>query len=80
VDLALVNTGEAEEPLPAEVAVTTAAGEVEADGVGGYHTEFRGQALVFQRSPELSAARLSPGARHPLGWVRTTSPLEIHVP
>jgi len=79
VDIALVNAGEAEEPLPAEIIATGAGGGADADGIGGYRAEMRGADVVFQRAPEFAAAHLAPGARHPLGWVRTETEIQLHV-
>lgn len=79
VDMTLVNAGEAEEPLPSEVVVTSGGAGAEADGVGGYRAEIRGDDVVFQRAPELAPLRLAPGTRHPLGWVRGASEFQIHV-
>ena len=79
VDIALVNAGETEEPLPAEVVVTGGETEADADGVGGYRAETRGREVVFRRMPGLESARLAPGVRHPLGWLRTASETDIHV-
>ena len=79
VDIELVNEGDADEPLPAEVVVTSGETGAAADGVGGYRAETRGREVVFHRSSELEPARLAPGARHPLGWLRVASEIEIHV-
>lgn len=79
VDIALVNAGETEEPLPAEVVVTGGETEADADGVGGYRAETRGREVVFRRMPGLESARLAPGVRHPLGWLRKASETDIHV-
>ena len=77
VDIALVNAGETDEPLPAEIVVT--GGADGADGVGGYRAEMRGGEVAFRRTPGMESARLSPGMRHPLGWLRAASKSEIHV-
>ena len=79
MDMTLVNAGEAEEPLPAEVVVTSGGAGAAADGVGGYRAEIRGRDVVFHRAPELAPLRLAPGTRHPLGWVRGASEMQIHV-
>ncbi len=79
MDMTLVNTGEADEPLPSEVVITGGEAGAEADGVGGYRAETRGHDVVFHRAPELAPLRLTPGMRHPLGWVRGASEIEIHV-
>jgi hypothetical protein len=79
VAMTLVNVGEADEPLPSEVVVTSGEADAEADGVGGYRAETRGRKVVFHRAPELAHLRLTPGTRHPLGWVRGASEIEIHV-
>jgi hypothetical protein len=59
--------------------VTGAGGGADADGIGGYRAEMRGADVVFQRAPEIVAVRLVPGARHPLGWVRTETEIQIYV-
>ena len=79
VDLALVNDGDTDEPLPREVVVTGGETAADADGVGGYRAEAHGREVVFLRAPELESARLAPGARHPLGWLRAASEIDIHV-
>jgi hypothetical protein len=79
MDLTLVNAGEAEEPLPRQVIVVSQDDRVEGDAVGGYQAEMHGRELILQRPPELAHARLAPGTRHPLGWLRTTSEISIHV-
>lgn len=79
VDLTLVNVGDAEMALPVEIVAVSGENGVVADGVGGYRAETHGCEVVFQCAPELAALRLAPGARHPLGWMRTSSGIEIHV-
>ena len=75
VDIALFNAGESDEPMP----VSLVARAEEADGVGGYRADLRGGEVVFHLAPELAAARLAPGTRHPVGWVRGQTETPIHV-
>lgn len=79
VDLTLVNAGDGEVALPTEIVAVSGENGVAADGVGGYRAQTRGCEVVFQCTPELASLRLAPGARHPLGWVRTNSGIEVHV-
>ena len=76
-DLVLINAGEDEAPLPARVIATAAGGIESADGVGGYRAEWSEKQVIFHRAESLAPARLAPGARHPVGWLRAGAELQI---
>ncbi len=78
-DITLMNAGEAEAPYPARVLVTCASEIDAADAVGGYRAEISGNAVVFERSEEISPARILPGRRHPIGWVHAKSQIQISI-
>ena len=69
-DLTLVNRGEGEAALPSRIVAASRSAVQAADGVGGYHAEIRGSSAIFQRDDVLASARIPPGERRALGWVR----------
>lgn len=77
VDLAVFNDGEAEMALPARIVATGAVAVDAADGVGGYRAEIAGATVVFLRDEALAQARIPPGARHAVGWLRAGTEIQI---
>jgi hypothetical protein len=80
IDLALVNGGESEAALPLRVVVKSGSAIEAADGVGGYRAEITEKTVTFSRTEPTGAASIPPGTRHPLGWVRTASEIQILPP
>lgn len=75
VDITIFNAGESEEPVPKSLVTH---GE-DADGAGGYRAEINNGEIVFERSPELAVVRIAPGARYPVGWVRSENENNVYV-
>jgi hypothetical protein len=79
-DLVLVNSGEADAPLPRRVVVTSAKAIQAADGIGGYRADISGSDVIFERAEELASTRIPPGSRRPMGWLRSGGDLFIQTP
>jgi uncharacterized protein DUF3142 len=78
-DIALVNEGEIDEPLPARINATWRdARPVSADALGGFIFEKENErAASFRASPGLAQTRLPPGERRAVGWLRLDRPGKI---
>jgi hypothetical protein len=79
IDLALLNAGESDAAFPSRIVVKSAAPIEAADGIGGYRAEIAGREVTFLRAAELAPARLSPGTRLPLGWLRAAPDPQIEI-
>ena len=78
-DIRIINDGEADEPLPRRILAKCAGGIEASDGIGGYRVESENSTVVFVRSDELQPARLRPGERHTVGWIRAAGVIELSV-
>jgi hypothetical protein len=78
-DIRLINNGEADEPLPRRILAKCMGGIEAADGIGGYRTESEKDMVSFLRADELQPARLRPGERHAVGWIRAAGAIELSV-
>ena len=82
-ELDLLNSGEADTPLPIAVAVTWRSGRlVAADALVGFELEKNGpEEAVFRRMPDAVLQWLAVGQRRPLGWLRfdVDTEVEVHV-
>ena len=78
-DLVVFNDSEAEMALPPRIAVKAVTAVDGADGVGGYRAEASENSVVFLRDEALAPARIPPGARHAIGWVRAGSEMQIQI-
>ncbi len=92
-DVAIVNDGELDEPVPRAIdAAWDGARLVASDALEGFTFENGADAqpsasedrrlearAIFRAAPELESARLSPGERRVIGWLRLDPPRRIHV-
>ena len=82
VDLALVNTGDADAPLPAKVTIDwTGPAPLASDFLAGFQQlEQSPTSVTLSRSDadsEAPANRLAPGDRRAIGWLRFTTDTEV---
>ncbi len=78
-DLVVFNHGEAEMALPDRIVVKASTAVDGADGVGGYRSEASENSVVYFRDESLAPARIPPGARHSIGWLRAGSEMQIQI-
>lgn len=79
-DIAVINDGEDDVPLPAVVNAEWSEATLQArDALGGYGAEAGEKSVRFVASPELSLERLSPGTRRVIGWIRLSKSEPLHV-
>ncbi len=79
-DIALINDGELDEPIPPTVvAEWKSARLVSSDALPGFTLDPGENSATFRLSAELDSARLSPGENRAIGWLRLDPPQRIHV-
>ncbi len=77
IDLAIVNTGEAEEELDSAVtAIWNGAATVTADALTGWTVDITHSRAIFRNTTEM---RLSPGGKRQIGWLRYEQPVTLQL-
>ena len=80
LDLALVNDGELDEQIPSVIEVVwSESAPASADALAGFTLESGPGFARFRAAAELREARLSPGEKRAIGWLRFDEKKELHV-